>query len=828
MRITPSFRLIATFPIVLFCALATAHDVRAQGTENIIADPITSAEFDVMVQRLRLDYTQRLRAEAAHEEYKVRYQGLREKEIDALITSMYRMQSMFQDTMPKKEDIEDFLRQRQAVVERIDAADRDLFRAAGEILGDETSGSLARARRQRERDTYTAMDAPFEGTNVDLVDILYEMELPDDAWAAVDPTVTEYEISSNAALRSLHDRTMDMFSAMFEALEELGMDTLEPDFEDPERMAEYGRLMQEAMERVSKDVQEASKRAQSITESSRTMIARMLPVEHQEQFEDEYLHRAYPNIYSDWESPERMLKASIKLEDITDEQRDRLESIHTTWKNSYTAIQKRYVALEESRSEDVGAMFDASGEYWQQYWEKQQVIQQERSALNQRARDDALEALGEEIGARVSHLQGPEHLADDGTMAMDVQIAQQVGATISAQIVQGEMTQTGTDDLSVPMRGVDHMLPAAMTEAEYTMFLDRLGLTADQRVLAEDFHRAYREAYDALQSNELQTLVVQPQQAMWQEGGAVSDSYKQLNDGRTEALSLILAIEDNLFSDLDYVLQPEQRERLPQIRTARERTVYDIGASGSMGFDRDWVDFGRLILALQLNSDQMHHLHDALSDYEAKIVPVLKSLHGNLMRSEQAQSEARELMEELTAQGGDQMNSWQEYSRMIEPYQREAEELNDQRAQIEGEAKDGIIAVLPPQQAEEFRNRYNRFTYPDVYPDRDDAQPAVASAFQVTDLSPQQAEDIALIDQDHRDRYREICDEMMALSDSSAGGMPQWMGGGEFDIEAMMEWQRRESRLEILRFLRTEWNATTKRRIRASLTEEQAMQVRGM
>jgi hypothetical protein len=815
-------------PAAVCVALALAPATEGQGTDGFIADPITSAQFDTIVERLGLSWADRLRAEAAHEEYKVRYLALRQNEIEDLLVMMHKMQSSMDMSMPTRDDIAAILRQREAVVTRIETVDRDLFAAIESIAPPELAPALARQRRQRERDTYDVEGAggPFNVSQVDLVDILYELRLSDETWDAIEPVVAEYELSSNAARRVLHDKTMDMFVAMFEVMEEMGIDRFQPDFEDPEGMEEFGRAMQEAMERVSKDAQEAAERAQTVDEQSRTLIARVLPPEHAERFEEEYLHRAHPNVYNDWESPERLIRGSLKLEDISADQRSQIEAIESRWQPAYDVLQQKLIALEDEQQE-IAASFDMSGESWQQYWEKQQQVQQERSALNQRTREDILKALGEEVAPRVAHLQGPEHLAPTDELAIEAQVAAQVSETIA--VVQGDVQFIEGDGTTV--RGVDPTLPGAITQTEFRTYLDRMGFSDDQRTLAEDFYSTYRAAYDALSQNDLQQLVVQPQQALWQnnEEGPQDDAIRKLADGRSRGFELIRGLEDQLFLDLEFVLTAEQQPSLPQIRTARERAVYEMGEMTFMGMNRDWVDVGRLVGELGLERDEMRAFHPTLSEYESRVVPIVHALYDNMRAQETAQWRAQREMIRLQQEGGEnQMQAWQEYSRIIEPYQTKAAELGRQRAEIEREAKDAFISALPSDKALDFEMRYNRQSYPEVFPDHEDAQPGIMSAFNLRDLTPQQVQEIAIIDDDHRQRYNELCAEMMALSDSASSAMPNFMGGGEVNFEEMIEWQRRQSRMAVLKYQRSEWNATTVRALRAALTEEQAMKVRGL
>lgn len=811
------------------CLLAVANPAHAQGTEGFIADPITSEVFDAMIDRLDLEYADRLRAEAAHEEYKLRYFALRENEIEDLLMSMYKMQSMFGNTMPGRDVIADLLRQRETVVTRCEAVDRDLFSALQDIVPQEKATDLARARRQRERDTYDidAVGGPFAGGGIDLVDILYEIDLDQQTWDAIEPVVTEYELSSNAALESLHDKTMDMFVAMFEVLEEMGMDSFQPDFEDMEKMEEFGRMMQEAMDRVSKDVQQAAERARTIDDQSRTLITRMLPADKAARFEDEYLHRAHPNVYNDMESPERLIQGALRMDEVTADQKSQIEAIASRWEQAYEVFQQKLIALEEEQRE-VAAEFDMSGESWQQHWQRQQEVQAERSQLNQQTREDILRTLGEDISSRVANLQGPMHLTSEDGMHMAVEIAEGVATAI----VEGEGgVQVGTSDVTVSLRGADPMLPGAISKVEFAAYLDRMGLSSDQRTLAEDFHAGYREAYEKLTANEIQELVVKPQQELWQGSGNQDDAAaagRRLSEGRTRAFELIMGLEDELFLDLELVLDAAQRALLPEIRTARERVVYDMGDVTFTGMDRDWVDLGQLVLDLRLSPDQMQAMHDTLAAYEADVVPIVRALYDNLRATEAVQLEAQRTMMRLMSEGtGDRNEAWVEYNRLMEPYQTKLADLQKQRGEVEQAARDSFMAALPPDKAAQFENRYNRSSYPEIFPDREDAEPSILAAFELRDLSPQQVQEIALIDDDHRRRYNELCDEMMALSDASDSNMPQFLGG-QPDFEAMAEWQRRQSRMGVLKYQRSEWNATTRRTLRAALTEEQAQQIRGL
>ena len=208
----------------------------AQGTSGTLPDPIGTRELLRYTRRLDLSDQQQRAVESFHDRYKQQFRVLRDGEIAAFLADMQSLQAggMF----PDREDVHRVFASMAQLNDRIATIDRRFFDDMQVILSDDQLFKLPRARKARERRRATGSELTlFQGkAPADLSDLLLDIELSPEERTAVDPILIGYENTFTKQVKKLAKSTSTILLAMFEALEERGID--ESSFKDPEKMQE--------------------------------------------------------------------------------------------------------------------------------------------------------------------------------------------------------------------------------------------------------------------------------------------------------------------------------------------------------------------------------------------------------------------------------------------------------------------------------------------------------------------------------------------------------------------------------------------------------------
>jgi hypothetical protein len=834
-RATRSVIHLGAVAVVLAVTIFAGVHAAAQGAEQLLSQPIRSSTFNVEVLRLKLDYSQRLAAEAAHERYKAKYREFRDSEIESMERRMQELEGAG-GRMPARKDIEEVLRLKRTLQSRMNTLDKELFDEIEAILRPEQLPALARLRRSRERVTYEldAISGPMGGNlPANLLAIVDELQLDDAAWQSIDEPLVEYEIAINLSLRALHDKTLTMFLDMFTILEEMGF--LQPEFdqEDPaaaqEEMMKYMQAFQQAMQKVSGDVTDASKAAHAVTERCRTSIMAALPADVRPKFEEKYLEHAYPEVYADWEKPTGMAKAVEKIEGISESEKAAVRGIIESWKAPYDGLCRRMRALVDEQRERGPAQFSFGGEDMQEHWRKMQELSAERSQLNSRTAEQILAAItNEEARDRLAAFR---HHTDDESIEMMLtsvngQVVAQVAGGEVALSVEGGVFNSATLGTGYPARGIDTYLPAAITPQEFSLYAAFLGLTEDIRVIADDFLAAYRQKYDELSQGRLQSLIMEPMQKRYTNEGPDVNAAKALEDGRKEAFAMIRRLDEEFFAELSSLLTSDQQSRMPQVLLARERICYDLGAHARVMWHEGGtsIDLSAAVPSLSLTGPEIAALAPVLSELNTALLPLVKDQHKTYFEHEMKQIEGQALLTNLQNDPAANMEAWQKYNELMQPTQKRLSDLEEQRAAVERDAAPKFAAALPPAAAAVFERRQREAKYPNVYPDHDNAQPVIERALTLDGVSDFDRGRLEILLGEHMRGHDELCLQLIAIADESSRSI-DWANTNPEEIQA---YQRRMARREILTFDREEWNETTRRSARAILTEEQAKRVPGL
>lgn len=796
--------------------LLTVQQASAQGGDGFIPSPFSSESFNKAVTILKPTWEQRLALEAAHEEYKSRFRQLRESDGEMILRRMHEVQSNSMFRVPKKRDVEELLRLRRTLMGQIMALEGELFERMAQSLDERQMGGLARIRRTRERAIWSEgemMSGMGGGEAPDLVNIVMSLELTDEELGRIDAALVEYEISMNAAVKNLHDKTLGMISSVVDVMSQMGLD--EVDFTNQDLMMEYGRRIQEAMQRFMKEVQEAAARVDAVGERGHLSLMQVMPAERKEAYEKAYLWRRYPDVYTDWTSPERMFEQARKIESLPGAARASIDAAEAAWRPAYDAVSKKLMTISDKTRATQRASFDFDGAGWEAIWQERQAVEQERNAINERAEQALLAAVGEEHAASLQAYRGvdvdsigrgPGGMIDESVAGMVAEVAEAPGMGMSMMVRP------------------DHLLPGPISDEEWAAYAARLDLSPDARVLTGEFLREYRRRFEQVMDEDYPRLVSEPRGKMWGENALNEQAASQVIAGRRAVAEQLAAIEEEFFGDVALVITESQRAMLPVIRRARECAVYDTRQMAHRGHQDGAADLTELLTALHLTDAEIRSIHTVLSTYEERLLPIVRSQHETLIAQEEAQIKGQPLMRKIQQDPEGNMDAWAEWERLMEPLEERLQELSRRRMDLEKATLPELTAALPPDAAARLKEQHDQRRYPLVFPDRGDARMPIESALGLTDLTAEQRASVEHIAADHDAGHRAICQEMVNLLES-LGESPDWEPQ---NARAIVEWQRNQERVEMLRVDRDELNETTRRRLRAVLSEQQAARVRGL
>ncbi|MGI9013650.1 MAG: hypothetical protein ACR2GY_05300 [Phycisphaerales bacterium] len=795
----------------------------AQGTEGFLPDPITSEQFQHEIEHLDLTWEQRLAVEAAHEQYKVEARQYREGEIEKFIKKLSEMQGGG-SMMPQRKDIEEMLKLREDGVARIRSIDRSLFTAMNEVMTDVQRPRLDRMRRVRERTIYESsiiessiMQNMFDDSSmVNLLELVRESKFSPAVEEAVEPPLIDYEIAVNIALRDAEEEMFKAIMKMFDMMSNMGITGGEEI--EPEDMAEIGMAMQQAMAEVMQGAQQAAAKVKDVTDRSQRAIAAALPEQERASFEMLYRRRMYPGVYEDWSSPERLMDAIIASDRVPAAARNEVRIARDAWQPSYESFCRQMVELDEKQKKSNNAFTMNPDFDWEAYSSKRQEIQTKRTELNERTREKVIAAIEPDEAER-------ERFA---MLEYDAS-AEDIAAAIRGEdIVQDEFFEA---EDSVEWYGrSDLFIPAAMAEPELALYLKRLGLGEDRITIAMSLYPEYVETSQALQQAALEVINTARGSFRTEEKPFDEGTVRDIEKAAAEILTAQSSADDAFLQDIAALCAAEHLDRLPAIRKARELERLDVGRQG-MG----WVTTFQLmpaVAALDLDQPAVTALAPVLAEYEVEALPLFRKQQEAAIALQIAEVRAQVMQHkffENEANHDDQQAMWAEYQKLTGEATKRVQQLARERNTLIEKWVPEIANALPAEASEKFLQLFNESRYPEVYPDRTDARPMVNAAYSLRDLSPEQQNALDRINQEHIREHEAYSDELVRLT-AAEDGNPWWDSDDETgpDAKAMEEWQRRMIRTAQVQFYRIELNETTRRALRATLSQEQATRVPGL
>lgn len=794
---------------ILAGTIITAPPAHAQPADEILVPPVTSREFYRYARMLRLEHAQLIAAEAAHEDYKIRYRELRDREVQHFMKTMRELESMGGD-IPSRDTVERLFRERRNVRDRFRALDLEFFNALDPIVRPDQRTRLARVKKLRERE-YFRLGAQMQQTQqIELLDLVAQLELSDEDEAAIDPILIAWENSYTAKMRDAEEKTLEGIVKMLDA-----MAMMQGGFEfdentSQEEMMAMQQAAQETMAKAMEPASQASADAYSITKSTAAQIEASLPNRAADSFRRMVQAQLYPSFFPDSTSLERVFDEALRRDEFA-AHREQIAQLQNGYLAEKDSINRRLIEAQETLDkQNAGGPFGGfDHEAWQNHWQLVQEMQAKRREVASSYDEQLQNLLGEEAFRTLSGLRGPS------PQEMRAMSDASEGVEITESI---EGVSVDISDVSYGLN--DGYLPRAISEEDVHGWASRLRATNDQRDIIALLYQDYAGQYREVAQNEV-ARIMEPAQAAFNDPPVEAEDMERLNAARAQARAVLGRVDQSFLESIGSILSPAQQAHFEDVKVSRERAVE---RSTAFGWEyRATTDPVLLFTRMRPDEAGWQAASKAIASFERASIPLLKQRAAIVVQRDLINHRSAALYES----GQPDMQALQAHQQNWMAVENEINEVDTRIAELSEAATEEVAAALPPDLAERFRDQVRRATYPEVYPDPADATPALERALALRDLTDSQRARIEVLRADHAEAHRRLSNDLIDFTRADRAmrmdNAPRMMDDEEGD-----SWMERMTRQEQTRYDRRELSATTLRRLRTILTAEQCERVPGM
>lgn len=870
-RCSPMFIIAA----VAIAVLTTTEAARAQGTMGTVPDPISARELEGYAERLRLSEQQYVAVASFHDEYREEFRVLREGEIEQFLNESRGLQGGGMGMIFDREaDISKSLKALEAILGKIKGVDNRFFEQVETVLAEDQQPLMQGVRQARERARHrtglsrmTSLMNP--AAQADLSEMILDLTLSPDESQAVAALLPQYEASLTTMARKLHDGAVNM---MQETLDKLAEQGLTPErMRDRERRGDFWQAARQIMTEVQLKLLAQAADISDLNRRTLRSLTASLSAENARSLRQQYHQRAYAEVNAGPGATARAFDLALKFDELTDEQRQAIAAMGA----DYNAASDRLIdqmldMVDESRK--TRTFFDFDAEKLRQYAQQLEELREKRAKLSASSRQTLEEALGPELAERLDR-RVAEAGESEGSPTAHVTIGAMVGGGPGGMVAVRETAHIaiqGDADDDEPRP--DPFLPGPITRRDVAAYAAMLKLSEESITILNSLHDDYLEKFELLKDGDIKT-VREAERALWSMppgGGQVNPptpaAVENVYALRQRALAAIQALDSSFFEDVrSTLIDGEQSAAMERVTLARQRHVYnrggdagnmfmpgmrgremrgrterqagggpgrggraERGGAGARAFrmfanqsDEASVDLAALVDELKPEPADPAAFNAALLAYEQTVTAAFQKNYETGLRVQLARD--RMMAEATSIEGGDRrVQITADVRNLMEGDGRAAREARQAIADLNKSSLATLSGMLPAGQAQSLRRAYNREAFPGVFRDPRSAEPHLAAALALGDLTEQQRSTIQEVAAEFHGAYDQMCERMLELEATAPdmGGPPQ-----------NRDWQAFQQRLrdrEKLEFDRNELSDKALARLRAALTEPQIQQLGGL
>ena len=385
----------------------------ARRIDPLIPGPISRREIARYARDLDLDDGKRSVLEELHADYVQQFNA-----IDAIVELPEANQSLWSydptagTVQPATvEAIERVDQLRRKAIEEITRLDHEFFDDVQSIVSDEHEQTIARLQMRRLRQTYNSNAAgayssgPDQSVeaSIDLVELVENRRLDNDHVQRIDSILARYEESATDLFRQRFEAQLDFQRAFQKWWGE--SQALQG---DPAAMMEYAQRYQEIMGDASEKLGEAGRRVATLNRQMIDELIAALPEEAGRSIRRAYDRKAFPSIYNDPVSVDRHLTEALKLEELTEKQREQLDGLAAAYRPEYERLCQAMVANVDRDGMNPMNFEPVDWQDYQQREEQRQKLRFDRDELSYRAINRLKAVLSPEQIERIGGLPEPK------------------------------------------------------------------------------------------------------------------------------------------------------------------------------------------------------------------------------------------------------------------------------------------------------------------------------------------------------------------------------------------------------------------------------------
>jgi hypothetical protein len=393
--------------------------------DPFVPSPITARDLDGYAARLGLSDDDRMLLSGLHADYTDNYRQLEETQIKAVREAEQGLWSQTDDDGERKppttamvDNLYSLRRQAIESIKQLDAVFFDDVQLA--LLGEEQLPTLQRVKQSRIRSVYNrgagsqglfggpgggrrgggggggergertrvAFAGGFPGGGsseaaIDLSVLVEQSKVTPTDPAQLDAALAEYEVSATAAFQTLFDASMRMRQTMEKMAEQFMRRDRDREGERVTVAADLRQVM-EGDGRASREAREAMV---NLNRSTLERVSSLLEAASAEELRQRYNRKAFPDVFRDRNSAGPRIDAALALADLSDSQREQLQTIATEFRPAYDALCNQLIDLERNAPAmrgpgDGGGGFDPQA--FQERMRNREKIEFEREDLSDR------------------------------------------------------------------------------------------------------------------------------------------------------------------------------------------------------------------------------------------------------------------------------------------------------------------------------------------------------------------------------------------------------------------------------------------------------------
>ncbi len=790
----------------------------AQGTGGLLPDPISTRNLAAWFERLDTTADQRTAILALHDEYLTQCRRLRDTRIQQLLD---RDREVYATSQPglliARDDLADFLRDRDAIAGSLAALDANLFTNIAALFGESAQPILESMRFERECNRLIANKflTPWLSrlSSEGWEEVVIRAELSQDEIAVVQIHLDAHYRALAPILRRLTETVNRQLVSYIENLAERGFARRAgvPAMEDPvERepmlaawWEEIASTRDQVRDVARARVEAAAEIARELSPPAATRFRTFLPYFIRGMVLDSTLTRASEHF-------EELLKRS----DLSEDQRGAIQDAYAQWSANWGAILDQ--SARDSVEDTAGATMWSGEPMHSPEWQANVRERGER----QRAQLESINAAAIET---LKSIVGPNEV-------------ESVAAALKARSDAQRQERRENPDTILEMVNIDNgamtFLPPQVTRAD----VDRLiqfgeldeATTEQVRETHDLYFTALREftatGFDAVRA---EPVVIRIDEAAPHGRAPTVEELARGEQARDDVIERLRNVEAKFLSDLQSIVGND--DALALMRMHRDYRAYGDYLGWWMehtyrGYSERTANLVEVVEDADISAQSRTYAREFLFQRADSISAALRAQYEAHMSHQHEEWNQYRGWEEIRASAGtsaEQAAMWdasglkESRGAAVDSLQAARTALIDLNRRIVEEIT-AAIGEHSRTDAEMLRRAYRRNAYPGVYADPDFAGPILERALSLDGLTePQTRALIAILfdlENDYETHSIEIC---AVFSDSES----QAIQSGE--EEDWRDTAIRQEKIDAIKFYRREVSDRARLALREVLTEEQ-------